>query len=370
MAPQRQGKSWLLTIFNAKEQDAYLKICEEDINVETFSFQDEVCPETGKEHLQAFLFFKRKVDFRNLKAKLATAHIKQAPEPRGAFEYCNKPKTRKPGGRFGHGDCPWKSGPIGTRGWRSYQEYSRDHSWIECTEFWPELRVHETVMRKIWDRYHASSLAKPQIEIYIGPSGVGKSTIAKAKLGVDHYHHTGTHWWMGYHGQTKVLIDDLNPGQFTRAFLLNLMDNPEGIIGEVKGGEVNIRWDHLIITTQYPIEEWFTGKKSSDADKSFAFYRRAQVMIFCEDGPQAQAADPNNTKGLLGRVERNLEYFGFETKKAGEPPFSSSSISKPDTPELKRARAQTPEQLDAEMEGLYDIWNKEEGWVPTKVTRG
>lgn len=307
--PAKQSKAWTLTVFNDAEIDDFIEMCKE-ANVDTYSYQEELCPDTGKIHLQAFVYYAKKIAFGIVKKRFKTAHITAANNPSAAFDYCQKEDTRRPGGRRLAGANPWNSGKGGG-GWRMYKEYAKIHTWRECLDMWPELRIHQSTMQDIWNDMHVRELMDTKyLKIFVGPSGTGKSTTAKELLGTDYYHHTGTKWWTGYKGQTKILIDDLNPKEFTRAFLLNMMDNPEGFVGEVKGGSIDIRWDSLIITTQYEISDWF-GKKG-DLDKEYAFYRRAAVWNFSmSESPMEVASShaPSNTKAQGMAVQSNINFF-------------------------------------------------------------
>jgi len=342
-----QGKHWCLTIFKDEEIDEFIKWTGED-EVNFYNYQEEQCPDTGKTHLQAYIGFKSNKRFKAIKGRVATAHLELARNAVNAWEYCSKPETAT-GGKQGRGPKPVKSDGKGTSKWATFQEFAVDHEWEECLSTWPELRVNEAVMRRIYDDVHPrEQLAEPRIYILFGPSGTGKSSTAITLFkGRKYYRHTGTQWFDGYAGQTAVLLDDFHPGQMTRSFLLNLMDSPNGFMGQVKGGWVKVSWDTLIITTQYPIKDWYKGH-DEESDLAFAFYRRAEVWQYKSIGnPEKLGLGqvPGNTKAAL--VQNNIAFMLEKMKRKDELLVGDEALDKP---ELKRQNAMSEEQMKAAME--------------------
>lgn len=174
-------------------------------------------------------------------------------------------------------------------------------------------------MRRIFDEQQPVRLGRPIIRIFVGPTGSGKSTVARSLLAAEegkYYVAPGGKWFDGYKGESRILLDDLNPGVFTRHFLLNMMENQRFQV-EVKGGFVEVRWDQLIITSQYGIEKWFKEHKDNQ-DLCGAFYRRAEVLQFSyEKAPEKISQPASNTKpvGLM----KTLEAFGIKYEKRKEP---------------------------------------------------
>lgn len=338
-----QGKHWCLTIFKEDEQQDFIKWTQED-EVNYFNYQEEECPETKKRHLQCYIGFKSNKRFNAIKSRLRSSHIELAKSAVNAWEYCSKPETAT-GARQGRGPKPIKSDGKGSGKWNLFQDFARDNSWEECLAKWPELRTHESVMRRIYDDVHPrQQLGEPRIFILYGPSGTGKSSTALALFkGEQYYRHTGTQWFDGYAGETKVLLDDFHPGQMTRSFLLNLMDSPQGFMGQVKGGWVKVAWDTLIITTQYPIEEWYKGH-DKESDLAFAFFRRAEVWKYKNGGSPEKLGlgqVPGNTRAAL--VENNIKFM-LEKMKRKEDDAELDNV-----PPLKRSGALVGKELEDAM---------------------
>lgn len=85
-------------------------------------FQEEICPDTGRPHLQGYSEFPRSTRFARLKEVCDTVHLEKRNKPREkAREYCMKSDTRAPG------EEPVEFGeftPSGAKGHSSYQKIS------------------------------------------------------------------------------------------------------------------------------------------------------------------------------------------------------------------------------------------------------
>lgn len=77
-------------------------------------------------------------------------------------------------------------------------------------------------------------------------------------------------WWDGYTGQKIVLIEDLDKKQceYLAYYIKNWADRTP-FVGDVKGSSVNVvpADYHLIVTSNYSIEECFERKRDADAIK-------------------------------------------------------------------------------------------------------
>lgn len=107
-----------------------------------------------------------------------------------------------------------------------------------------------------------------KINIFIGPSGVGKSHNVWSK-GMDNLYNVpkknkrGTLWFDNYNGEERILIDEFK-GWISLLELLVLLDKYPLQL-QVKGGYVNAEFTEVNICSNYDIEEWYPnsfGNKS------------------------------------------------------------------------------------------------------------
>ena len=104
-----------------------------------------------------------------------------------------------------------------------------------------------------------------KVYVFHGPTKAGKTWTA-----TDGETHTdvctikghsfkGKEWWPLYHGEKRLVIDDIEPSHLSIDHLMTLMDR-ERIGCPVKGGHKYSAWTELFLTTnkRWP-EDWYTG---------------------------------------------------------------------------------------------------------------
>lgn len=137
----------------------------------------------------------------------------------------------------------------------------------------------------------------------MGPSGVGKSTKARALAverngNADDGHAFFTKeadhkWWDGYNGQPTVIIDDVGPQHKHLGPLLKIWADRWAFQAETKGGSTGwVRPNHIIVTSQYRITECF-----GDISTCNALSRRFKQ----EEVPHWNGGGPNRS-GWLGEL--------------------------------------------------------------------
>ena len=103
-----RAKRWCFTLFSyTPEEEAYLKNEEEDENGKLneiheeaayLAFQREICPTTGRPHLQGAVIFHKQLRFNKVKAMLPRAHLEKMHHPPNySHKYVTKTDTREPG---------------------------------------------------------------------------------------------------------------------------------------------------------------------------------------------------------------------------------------------------------------------------------
>lgn len=145
------------------------------------------------------------------------------------------------------------------------------------------------------------------IEIFVGPSGSGKSSTAKQENPGAYAcpWPKGNRWWMpNYYGQEVVILDEF-VHQIKLSVMLKLFDRHAWPGCESKGNSFSFVSKKIVMTTNIDVENWYP-KMSADHPGKVALARRirefAKIFDFDGDGKY-----PNFPK-----VARNMEAFEFE----------------------------------------------------------
>jgi len=260
-------RSAVLTIYQV---DSYAELpC--DLNY--FAYAKETCPTTGRSHLQAFAYSCKVMRLPAWKKIFPTAHI----EPmRGAFAesdvYCSKQSALV---EFG-------VRPMGNGKRRDLAD--------ACYM----ILGHETLydvslkMPEVFVRYHnglraLSTMHTPPYQHDTtrgywlwGVSGAGKTHYAEERF-PNAYQKPQNKWFDGYIGQDSIILNDYDCGKALGHYLKIWMDK-WACTGEYKGGTIQLRHHHFVVTSNYSIEEQFAG----DEPLIEAIRRRCEVIHFSQ----------------------------------------------------------------------------------------
>jgi len=218
--------------------------------------------ENGTEHYQGFIQFENQVSFSSMKAINERAHWEVARCVSASIDYCQKEDTRIAG--------PWTKGKLPREG----QGERRDIS--EMKESIDEGATLEQIADEHFAtflRYRTSIIAykamkqpkrtePPQIRVYWGPTGVGKSRRAAFEAPDAYFKMKTTStgdWWDGYEGQDSVIINDFY-GWIQHCELLRLLDRYQQKV-KVHGGYVEFNAKLIIITSNQHPSKWYNAEK-------------------------------------------------------------------------------------------------------------
>jgi DNA polymerase III delta prime subunit len=99
----------------------------------------------------------------------------------------------------------------------------------------------------------------PQVLVFIGPTGTGKShtayQLAPDLYSVPQAKGSGT-YWDGYFAQDTVLIDEMYGSRFSHGFLLQLLDRYAMSV-PIHCGSVNFSSKRIILCSNAHPEEWY-----------------------------------------------------------------------------------------------------------------
>lgn len=244
---QQPRLSWVATLYNCDPNQ--LQELVKDI-VKKAVYQEEICPKTGRKHVQAFFKFTKKYRFKQLQNIFRDfkPHLEPCRNEKQAIEYCSKAETRAGETRLlGTSGVDEKEtikdlvkqGNIGEIRERYFGFYIRHRRALyeECLlHIQPQTREHT---RGIWIH---------------GKSGSGKTR--KCSAIPDLYWKSPNKWWDGYMNNRIVICDDWDHKVWIWGInYIKRWTDHYVITGETKGGTVNLNYEWLIITSNETLDE-------------------------------------------------------------------------------------------------------------------
>lgn len=238
-------------------------------NVQFVSYQPEICPKTGKTHLQGYVQFKEKLRFSALKKLQKEVHWeKRRGSHKQALAYTQKEDTRVPNA------VPVQEGePVGGAG--GFVDLQRDLdqgmsvSDAAETYFAQYLRYSKSIESYIQMRMLPRDPSVPVFTtVLYGPPGTGKTRYATHHAGPDAYwlarpnSQTGALWWDGYNGQETVVIDEFS-GWVPRELMCTILDRYPCTI-QKKGASTQLRATKFFITSNKHPSEWWPNSYAKD----------------------------------------------------------------------------------------------------------
>lgn len=237
--------------------------------------------ETGKDgyqHLQGFFGLHKPRRLNGVKSLFAdqTIHLEvRKGRIDQCVDYCNKENS------FCHeyGDMPKSHAKAGSTRWDRARELvdlgRMNDIRSESYELWLRYghKFFEDYNTQNPPRHHDDDLKHRNIWLY-GPSGNGKTSLVYKTFDIrDIYVKNCNKWFDGYKGQKVIFVDEVQPSWIGLSALKTWADrypfNPE-----VKNGHSGpIRPHHIIVCTQYTIEECTNG----DKELRHALERRFEV---------------------------------------------------------------------------------------------
>lgn len=262
-------------------------------------FQPEVCPDTGRTHLQLFIQFTRAVRGSHVHSFVCpspefadncrTFHLEVSRDAESARNYCRKEETRLQGAEA------YETGEFATQGKRTdisqVCELVQSGATIrEAFELHPSTMVRHykgiIAYRNITARNRERA---PEVRIYWGDTGTGKSR--RAFFEARHHRGTAGHcspyfaslpaerargasgWWDDYEPGEPVVINEYQ-GQWDLSTFKQLLDRYPMRVA-VKGSFVPFNSDLIILTSNKNPEDWYPEASQADRD---ALRRRYSVV--------------------------------------------------------------------------------------------
>jgi len=242
-------------------------------------------------------------------------------QPNAAFDYCLKPESRKGEGKTGRSDG--RPNGAGGGGWDGLVARTKEGgSWSELIREFPRLyATYPGGVRRLYE-FNSGLVEQPikfdgiKSVILYGPPGTGKTTSVRGLIDGRPFYRLTHGKWFGNYGYERILwIDDFQPKQMVRAWLLQLMESGR-LLAEEKGGHVTVDVDEVYITSNYHPNEWYPEQSKKLAEeRGDAILRRADVQYVTAEGVSGIESLCNTTRDSVKRNQDSiLAHFGKKAK--------------------------------------------------------
>jgi len=237
------NKNWLITHNNPKMTlQEYMAAWEKDVVYMNAQL------EKGKEgtpHIQAYVSLKRNQRLSYMRKRDSHAHFEPVQKDNGASKYCLKEETRLEG-PFEFGTRPVNR--ASKQDWEDHWENAKKGN-LEEIPADIRIRCYNQLKRIEKDHQKVSGEADDCKGIWVwGESGCGKSRWARDNY-PETYKKLANRWWDGYQGDQYVLLEDLDPNHSMLGYHIKLWGDRYHTIGETKGGQVELNFEKIIITS-------------------------------------------------------------------------------------------------------------------------
>lgn len=261
MLPRMKSKHWCLTINNPTREDRDLIQTHQNLFA-YYVFGNEV-GEDGTPHMQGYAVFVNRVYLTGAKKVFPRAHLEIKAKKSTfveAITYC-----KKEGDFMEYGIAPLDTSIRTKRRWDDAFEAATNGRYEDIPKDMLVRYYHA------FRRIHQDNPEKP-VDLddhsnywIVGETGVGKSYYARKRF-PNFFDKAPNKWFIGYKGEPTLLIDDLEPG--TTKFLSWYLKRWADLYSfpmETKGGGHQIRPKHVVVTSQYRIDEMHLDDKQIDA---------------------------------------------------------------------------------------------------------
>lgn len=328
------ARNWCFTLNNPTVVDiARCKALVED-GVATYAVFQLEEGEQGTPHLQGYVTLVKKVRMTTLKTKLAPMqpHLEVASGNAAQNrKYCTKAEGRL--------DGPWEYGEMTLVGKQALMKILFDcveAGWTQrqMTQAYPALLGHSKAIAyavRLRSEASAKRWREVMVTVRIGGTGLGKTREA---IGGDYegcyvWSKTNakgsTNWFDGYEHQDHLILDEIQPGDFTIAHMLRLLDgNP--LTMQVKGASVSANFTRVTLTSNFPVAAWFP--KAGEHSMA-ALRRRISETWMYSIGPSGEATRTNQDGVQRMVVFEDPESGGSGSRSGGNTGRSSTSDPSP-----------------------------------------
>lgn len=194
-------------------------------------------------HFQGYCELKRRVTFNRVKEYFDGCHLElRMGSQQQAIDYC-----RKGGEHYTHGTPKIQGNRTDLQHIKSMLESTRSIKTLiedEVITTYQGLRVAQEMLQYLDNPRNQ----KPKVIWLCGPSGAGKTRLARRAMPNAYFKDNGSgKWWPGYSGQKQIIIDDLRSDAYPFVYMLGLLDSTPFTL-EGKGTTCQFQGVEIIIT--------------------------------------------------------------------------------------------------------------------------
>lgn len=316
MNPKERKRAWCFTSYDLT---LFEHNWDAEDKIKYIIMGKEICPDTGREHLQGYVEFVNKKGFKVAKKLLIDpkVHIeKRRGSQEEAIEYCKK-------------DGNWKEwGERDKQGQRKDLEHckrmieegkpmvdlGREH-FSDFVRYYKGFFLYKDLLDR--ERARMAEARAPEVIVYVGKAGSGKS-----------YHcyndpdyqssgyqfmcqQSGKVFFDGYENQTTIWFDEFNGAVLTFQLWCRLCDK-YGIRVETKGGSVHISGlKKILISTTTPPGRWWNCAKYLDDPNQL--WRRLSKVYYLRSPRDGEYPEPilvkepqHLTENVMNELERSV----------------------------------------------------------------
>lgn len=215
-------------------------------------FGREICPTTGRPHLQGYHHYENARIYPNQKFRDAIGLVGRGKDfyARGSPE-SNQKYSMKEGDSWEYGTPP-KQGKRAD--WERALQQLRESSVLDVIQEQPHLLPMVGALLKTKNLLSKSTHRNVQVYVLVGATGTGKSRAAW-DAHPDLFSKPEGEWWDGYNGEKVVLFDDFCGGVRLATFLKWIDRYPVQL--PVKGSFTPALYEKVIITSNRNPDQWF-----------------------------------------------------------------------------------------------------------------
>ncbi len=230
----------------------------------------ETCPETGKQHLQGYIYFKNAKSFRAVKKLLPQAHLERS---NGSTEdnvkYCSKEGKFK---EFGDRPKQGARNDINEIKEKITTGQYNMRDIVATATSYQSIRMAEVQLKY----FEPPRNEKTEVLWFFGETGTGKTRDATEMCEDPYICMEDNKWWEGYDGHEDVIIDDYRKDFCKFRTLLRILDRYEHRV-ECKGGSRQLRAKRIIITSSKSPREIWENRVDEDLQQLF---RRISIVRY------------------------------------------------------------------------------------------